>query len=118
MAKLSHYAARRLARAKGYSFGRTVTAYLTDACIVACAGVGVMHCHVRASATGRFRDGHRVRTSDVCRIERMGPFWVLHTVSGSLYVIVTFDKSGGRRSLDVYCSFDRAALLPSPNQLH
>lgn len=118
MVGLSHYAAKRLAQAKRMSFGRPVTAYLTDARIVACAGFGVVHSHVKAEPTGRFGDGHRVRTSDVRRTARMGPFWVLHTASGSLYVIVTFDKSGGRRSLDVYCSFGRAALLPTPNQLH
>lgn len=118
MVGLSHYAAKRLTQAKRFSFGRPVTAYLTDARIVACAGFGVVHCHVKADPTGRFGDGHRVRTSDVRRTERMGPFWLLHTASGSLYVIVTFDKACGRRSLDAFHSFSRAALLPTPNQLH
>jgi hypothetical protein len=118
MGGISHYAARRLLQAKRFSFGRPVTAYLTDAYIVACAGLGVIHSHVRADSSGRFNDGHRVRTSDVCRTERIGPFWVLHTASGSLYVIVTFDKSGGRRSLDAFLSLNRAALLPTPNQMH
>ncbi|MDT4879207.1 hypothetical protein FQZ97_1148560 [compost metagenome] len=94
-----------------------MAAYLTEARIVACAGFGVMHGHVKADSTGRFGDGQRVRTSDVRRTEQIGPFWVLLTASGSLYVIDTFDKAGGRRSLDTFLSFSRAALLPTPNQL-
>ncbi|MCY1555199.1 hypothetical protein D9M68_918360 [compost metagenome] len=117
MVRLSHYAAKRLAQAKRFAFGRPVTAYLTDARIIACAGFGVTHGHVKADLTGRFGDGHRIRTSDVRRTEQIGPFWVLHTASGSLYVIITFDKAGGRRSLDTFRSFSRAALLPTPSHL-
>jgi hypothetical protein len=118
MAELSQYAARRLALAKSSSFGRPVTAYLTHARIIARAGVGVVHDHVKAEISGRFSDGHRVRTSDVMRTERVGEFWVLHTRSGSLYVIVTFDRQGGRLSLDTFNAFNQADLHPTHHRLH
>lgn len=99
--ELSSYAAGRLVRAMGTSFGRPVTAYLTDAYLVAGCCIGTMYRHVRADAYGRFQDGHRVRTSDVLEAHQRGEFWTLCTLSGSLYVIVTFKKEGGRQSLDV-----------------
>lgn len=117
MVLLSRYAARRLAMAKSQTFGRTVTAYLTRARIIARSGFGEVHEHVRAEASGRFSNGQRVRTSDVMRAERIGGFWVLHTWSGSLYVIVTFDRRGGRRSVDTFKEFSRAELHPTPYRL-
>lgn len=99
--ELSSYAAGRLVRAMGTSFDRPVTAYLTDAYLVAGCCIGTMYRHVRADANGRFQDGHRVRTSDVLEAHQQGEFWTLCTLSGSLYVIVTFKKEGGRQSLDV-----------------
>jgi len=110
MAELSRYAARRLAQARRICFGRPVTAYITNAQIIARAGFGVMHDHIKADAWGRFSDGHRVRTSDVMRTERIDGFYVLHTRSGSLYVIVTFDPDGGRQSLDAYNAISPADL--------
>ena len=50
---------------------------------------------------GRFEDGHRVRTSDVLEAHEQYGFWMLYTATGSLYVIATFLKGSGRRSLDV-----------------
>lgn len=93
--ELSSYAAGRLVRAMGTSFGSPVTAYLTDANLVAGCCIGAVHRHVRADANGRFQDGHRVRTSDVLEAHQQGEFWTLCTLSGSLYVIVTFKKEGG-----------------------
>ncbi|WP_404440013.1 hypothetical protein [Stutzerimonas chloritidismutans] len=90
-----------LARAMGTSFGREVTAYLTDAYLVAGCCVGVVLRHVRADVYGRFQDGHRVRTSDVLKAHEQGGFWALYTATGSLYVIVTFIEGSGRQSLDV-----------------
>lgn len=49
--------AEALARAMGISFGREVTAYLTDAYLVAGCCVGVVHRHVRADVYGRFQNG-------------------------------------------------------------
>lgn len=117
MTELSRYAARKLAQARQVCFGRPVTAYLTRARIIARAGFGVMHDHLKADALGRFSDGHRVRTSDVMRTERIEGFYVLHTRSGSLYVIVTFDPDGGRRSLDAYNRFSQADLHPTHGRL-
>lgn len=73
----------RLAEAFKYSFREPVTAYLTDAMVVSCCGFGVMHRHVKAEASGRFQNGHRVRTSDILQAEQRGPFWVLRTLNGS-----------------------------------
>lgn len=117
MAELSRYALRRLAQARKVSFGRPVTAYLTNARIIARAGFGVLHDHVKAEISGRFSDGHRVRTSDVMSVKHMEGFWVLLTRSGSLYVIVTFDPNGGRRSLDVFNAFSCADLHLTHNRL-
>lgn len=117
MAELSRYAMQRLAQAKRTAFAQPVTAYLTNARIIARAGFGEVHGHIRAEASGRFADGHRVRTSDVTRTERTGGFWVLHTWSGSFYVIATFDHQGGRRSLDAFKAFSRAELHFAPSRL-
>jgi hypothetical protein len=76
---ISSYAASRLAKAYNHPFGEQVTAYLTDAVIVSCCGFGVMHRHVKAEPSGRFQDGHRLRTSDILRAEMHGPFWVAFT---------------------------------------
>lgn len=108
MVELSRYAMKRLAKARRTMFTSPVTAYLTNARIVARTGLGVMHGHIRTEASGRFGDGHRIRTSDVLRTEHMDGFWMLHTWSGSHYVIVTFDRQGGRRSLDAFNAFSRA----------
>lgn len=110
MTELSSYAARKLAQARRVYFGRPVTAYITNAQIIARAGFGFVHSHIKADAWGRFNDGHRVRTSDVMRTECIEGFYVLYTRSGSLYVIVTFDPDGGRQSLDEYNAFSPADL--------
>lgn len=110
---LTRYGARRLAEAKRLDWGRPVTAYLTDARLLVQAGFGVVHDHV-AQTGDRFRTGHRILTSDVLRVERNGAFWGLHTRSGSLYVVATFARHGGRRSLDILITFGPAALHPAP----
>ncbi len=110
---LTRYAARRLAEAKRLVWGRPVTAYLTDARLQVQTGFGVVHDHV-AQTGHRFRTGHRILTSDVLGVERNGAFWGLHTRSGSLYVIATFARCGGRRSLDTWIKFGPAALHPAP----
>jgi len=79
MAELSRYAMRRLAKARRTMFAHPVTAYLTNARIVARTGLGVVHGHIRIEVSGRFGDGHRIRTSDVIRTERVGGFWALHS---------------------------------------
>ncbi len=102
MNALSRYAADRLAQAFNYPFGEPVTAYLTNATIISCCGIGVVHRHLKAEPSGRFQDGHRVRTSDILHVEQRGSFWILRTLSGSFYVIVSFHPRGGRQSLQAF----------------
>lgn len=77
-----------------YAFGEAVTAYLTDVQIVCCSALGVMYRHAKAEPCGRFQDGHRLRTSDIVKAEQHGLYWVLRTVTGSFYVIVSFHPDG------------------------
>lgn len=108
--------AARLSRAMEASFSRPVTAYLTDAYLVAGCCIGVVHRHARADIWGRFQDGHRVRTSDVLEAHQHDEFWVLHTFTGSLYVVVTF-REEGRQSLDVLLELRRKGMHTTPRGL-
>lgn len=49
--------------------------------------------------------------------QRIESFYVLHTRSGSLYVLVMFDPGGARRSLDAYNRFSNADLNPNHGRL-
>ncbi|WP_225609639.1 hypothetical protein [Pseudomonas sp. PDM11] len=99
------------------SFGRPVTAYLTDAYLAAGCCIGVVYRHVRADIWGRFQDGHRVRTSDVLVTHQQSEFWVLHTFTGSLYVVVSFMEKEGRQSLDVLLESRRKGMHTTPRVL-
>ncbi|MFI8742921.1 hypothetical protein [Stutzerimonas zhaodongensis] len=109
--------ADRLAEAFNYAFGEPVTAYLTDAVIVSCCGFGVMHRHVKAEPSGRFQDGHRLRTSDILQAEQCGPYWILRTLSGSFYVIVSFHPHGGRQSLEAFLKLREQGVHLTPHHL-
>lgn len=106
-----------LAEAFDYPFGEPVTAYLTDAVIVSCCGFGVMHRHVKAESSGRFQDGHRVRTSDILQAEQHGSFWALRTLSGSFYVIVSFHPRGGRQSLQAFLNLRAQGVHLTPRRV-
>ena len=109
---------QKLRKALAYPFSKPVTAYLTDAHIAACCCLGVTHRHVRADPLGgRFTDGRLIRTSDILRIELEGEFWVLHTYTGSFYVIASF-RPGGYQSLVEYQKFLPQGFYPTPNRLH
>lgn len=69
------------------------------------------------SARGRFADGRLIRTSDILRIELEGEFWVLHTYTGSFYVIASFHP-GGYQSLVDYQNFLPQGFYPAPDRLH
>ena len=43
--------------------------------------------------------GVTIRTSDVIHLYKESGFWVLHTTSGSFYVIATFERKIGWYSL-------------------
>lgn len=106
-----------LAEAFDCPFGEPVTAYLTDAVIVSCCGFGVMHRHVKAESSGRFQDGHRLRTSYILQAEQHGSFWVLRTLSGSFYVIVTFHPQGGWQSLHEFLKLRELGVHLTPWRL-
>ena len=114
---ISSYAASRLAKAYNHPFGEQVTAYLTDAVIVSCCGFGVMHRHVKAEPSGRFQDGHRLRTSDILRAEMHGPFWMLRTRSGSFYVVASFHSLGGRQSLQSFLRLREKGVHLTPRHV-
>jgi len=60
----------QLQRAFDLCFSEPVTAYLTSACIAAGCCLGVTHRHAKADPdSGRFGDGHLIRTSDIVRID-------------------------------------------------
>jgi hypothetical protein len=113
---LSKYAAARLAQAFGYPFGERVTAYITNATFVSCCCVGVIHRHIRSDWLGQFQDGHRVRTSDVLHAEQRGLYWVFRTASGSFYVIVSFDRHGGRQSLQTLLKLRANGVHATPRR--
>ncbi|WP_417777667.1 hypothetical protein [Stutzerimonas xanthomarina] len=115
--RISSYAASRLVKAYNHSFGEQVTAYLTDAVIVACCGFGVMHRHVKAEPSGRFQDGHRLRTSDILRAEKHGVFWGLRTRSGSFYVVASFHPHGGRQSLQAFLKLREKGIHPTARHI-
>jgi hypothetical protein len=96
-------------------FSRPVTGYLTDAYIRGSSGYGITHKHVRAD---RFSDGDFIHTSAIIDIQREGPFWVLYTLSGSFYVILSFNILRGAQSLDEHLLRLLTTAHPEPWQLH
>lgn len=60
--------------------------------------------------SGRFADGRLIRTSDILRIELEGEFWVLHTYTGSFYVIASFHPGGYQSLVDYQIFFLRASI--------
>lgn len=91
---------KRLKQAKAHVFSHPVTAYLTDARFSSDVCIGVTHMHRRASpATGHFTDGRLIHTSRILRIEHKAGFWILHTFSGSFYVVASLDPCVGAESL-------------------
>lgn len=115
---LSASEVKELKEAFAYPFDEPVTAFLTRARIISASCLGVTHRHVRADPTGRFQDGHRIRTSDIRSAFQVGPFWCLRTVSGSFYVIATFNQDDGKASLDAFLQLCGGGINPSPPVLH
>lgn len=91
---------KRLKQARAHVFSRPVTAYLTKARFLSDICIGVTHMHRRANPiTGHFTDGRFIHTSRLLRIEHEAGFWILYTLSGSFYVIVSLCPYGGAESL-------------------
>jgi hypothetical protein len=108
-----------LNEAMSYTFSKPVTAYLTEARIMACCCIGVTHRHIQAAPVWeRFTDGHLIRTSVILRVAQEGEFWVLHTYSGSFYVIASFRADDGCRSLMDYRIFLTSGYHQAPDRLH
>lgn len=94
---------------------KSVTGYLTDAYIRGSSGFGITYRHARSE---RFSDGDFIHTSAIIDIQREGPFWVLHTLSGSFYVILSFNIMRGAQSPDEYLQRLLTASHPETWQLH
>lgn len=108
-----------LREALAYTFSRPVTAYLTQAHIAACCCLGVTHRHIKADPPwGRFTDGRLIRTSDVLLVELEGEFWVLHTFTGSFYVIASFRADDGYQSLREHQVILASGFHPTPDRRH
>ena len=95
MRSVPEHGEQLLNEAMNCTFSRPVTAYLTEARIIACCFIGVTHRHIRADpVSGRFTDGRLIRTSVILRVAQEGEFWVFHTYSGSFYVMAIFCSQG------------------------
>ncbi|GLH32731.1 MULTISPECIES: hypothetical protein [Pseudomonas] len=92
----------RIARAVGQKYEDDVTAFLVNVQIHKTTAVGIVFGHVRQGPHGRFADGHLIQTSDILGVKKEGKFWVITTIH-SRYVVATFRRDGGRRSLRDFC---------------
>jgi len=116
MTELSRRTKLRLIKAQNTQFSWRVTGYLTEVHIFARSGVGRVFSH--QGSRKRFREGATIRTSDVIHLYREEGFWVLHTTSGSFYVIVTFERTYGWYSLMQFKSSGEAKLRIHQRHLH
>lgn len=103
----------RIVRAQAQGFEAPVTAYLCGAFIGAREGVGIVFGHILKGPFKRFDDGHFIRTPEVVSAKKEGRFWVLTTVN-SRYVLATFQRDHGRKSLREFLSLSNGShhLIP------
>ena len=106
----------RLAKAASQDYDGLVTAFLVDVHIYACSAIGVVFSHICAGPYRRFADGRLIRTSDIQSVTKQGRFWVINTVS-SKYVVATFRRDVGRRSLREFMHLPSGGSLPTPDRL-
>lgn len=106
----------RIAKAATQDYDGLVTAFLVNVHIHACNAVGVVFSHVCPGPYDRFSDGHLIRTSDIQSVSKQGRFWVINTVN-SKYVIATFRRDVGRRSLREFLRVASGRYVPTPNGL-
>lgn len=100
---------RRIAKAQAQGFDKPITAYLTGAFFSGKTAAGVVFGHIERDQDGRFEDGYLLSVRDLAEVTREGRFWVL-TSKDSRYVIATFKRDDGRRSLRDFISRNRALL--------
>lgn len=107
----------RIVKAQEQGFEPSVTAYLCGAFIGArTTGVGVVFGHIQKGPFNRFDDGHFLRTSDVVSAKKEGRFWVLTTVN-SRYVLATFQRDYGRKTLREFLSLSKGQHHLTPHLL-
>jgi hypothetical protein len=108
---------RRIERAKAQVYDAPVTAYLSDVFITSSAAVGIVFGHKKQDDSGRFGDGHRIRTSSIQSVEKQGRFWVLETIN-STYVITSFKREVGRASFHAFLSIVDGNYHHAPVRIH
>ena len=116
MSELSRRTKLRLLKAQNTQFSWPVTGYLVNTHIYYRSGVGRVFGH--NGSRKLFREGAIIRTSDVIHIHRESGFWVLHTISGSFYVIATFYRKIGWHSLMQFKASCQAKLRLPQHLLH
>jgi|TARA_Y100000815_G_scaffold174676_1_gene158938 hypothetical protein len=114
---ISSYAKRQLAHALKAKYPLPVTGFLVDAVVIANAAVGISYQHARRESTGRFADGHLIRTSDIIGLRLSEGRWLITTLN-STYVVVTFKQGVGRPSLMALHRLMKSGIVLTPRQLH
>lgn len=106
----------RIAKAASQDYDGLVTAFLVNVHIHACSAVGVVFSHLCPGPYQRYADGRLIRTSDIQSVKKEGRFWVITTVN-STYVIATFRRDVGRRSLREFLRIAGGRYIPTPRRL-
>jgi hypothetical protein len=106
----------RIAKAVTQDYGGLITAFLVNVHIHSCSAVGVVFSHICPGPYARFADGRLIRTSDIQSVTKEGKFWVINTVN-SKYVIATFRREVGRRSLREFMRIAGGRYIPTPSRL-
>ena len=106
----------RIARAVNQDYEGLITAYLVNVHIHSCSAVGVVFGHLCPGPHQRLADGRLIRTSVIQSVKKEGRFWVLTTVN-SKYVIATFRRDVGRRSLREFMRIAGDRYMPTPDRL-
>ncbi|WP_350648578.1 hypothetical protein [Pseudomonas sp. HY13-MNA-CIBAN-0226] len=116
MKRYSDFDLLRIAQAVSQDYEGLITAFLVSVHIHACSAVGVVFGHICPGPHQRFSDGRLIRTSDIQSVVKEGRFWVINTVN-SKYVIATFQRDVGRRSLRDFMRIAGGRYVPTPSQL-
>ncbi len=106
----------RIAKAVSQEYEGLITAYLVNVHIHACSAVGVVFGHICPGPYQRLSDGRLIRTSDIQSVTKEGKFWVINTVN-SKYVVATFRRDVGRRSLREFLRIAGGRYIPTPSRL-
>lgn len=106
----------RISRAVSQDYDGLVTAFLVNVHIHSRSAIGVVFSHICPGPYARFSDGRPIRTSDIQSVTKEGRFWVINTVN-SKYVIATFMRNVGRRSLRDFMRIAGNRYIPTPSRL-